>query len=104
MRKHEWIRFLILGLHYLVASGLLFFGLAIGTLAYKFNPLQVAMPYFVLLLSMLVIFRIAWITRRPVTSESKGRSLWVTLPLSFGGVFTTAVFFLLLIYRRLWLG
>ncbi len=104
MRTHEWVRRLVLGLHCLVATSLLFLSLAMGTLTYAFHPLQIAEPYLLLILSILVIFRIAWITRRPASSESRGRSLWVTLPLSFGGVLITALFFLLIIYRRYWFG
>ena len=97
MGRHE---FLVLGLHYLVATVLLFFSLAVGTLTYG----GIALPCLLLVLSLLVIFRIAWITRRPATPELKGRSLWVTLPLSFGGVFIIALFLLLVLYRRYWFG
>ncbi len=78
----------VLAIYFLVASVLLYFGIAIPMLTPGGNhesPFEAAMPYSLFALpGLLVTLRIAWVLRRPASAESKGLQLWLTLLLGMG--------------------
>ena len=96
----------VLAVYFLVASVLLYFGIAIPMLTpggHHESRFEAAMPYLLFVLpGLLVTFRIAWVLRRPTSAESKGRQLWLTLLLSVGGAFLGAVLISVLLWRQYW--
>jgi len=95
----------VLAIYFLVASVLLYFGIAIPMLTpggYRESRFEAAMPYLFVLPGLLVTFRVAWVLRRPASAESKGRQLWLTLLLSVGGAFLGAVLISVLLWRQYW--
>jgi hypothetical protein len=100
------VRPFILAIYFLVASVLLYFGIAIPMIApggYHESRFELAIPYLTFVLpGLLVTFRIAWVLRRPASVESKGRPLWLTLLFSVGGASLGAVLLSVLIWRHYW--
>jgi len=96
----------VLAVYFLVASVLLYFGIAIPMLdpgGYHESRFEVAMPYLLFVLpGLLVSFRIAWVLRQPASPESKGRPLWLTMLLSMGGAVVGAVLISVLLFRQHW--
>ena len=96
---------LALAVYFALAISLLFFGLVILRLAYL-DPTKSALhnlaPPLLLFIALALSFaiKIAWLLRRPRSDYSKGRPLWLTLPLSLGitfllGMFAFAMVFLI---------
>ena len=87
---------LLIAIYLVLATTLLFFGLVILRLAYL-DPSEGALHYLVPSLlffitpALFFTMRIAWMLRRPPSDYLKGRSLWLTLPLSLAVVFFLAV-------------
>ena len=100
------VRPFVLAIYFLVASVLLYFGVAIPMITpggYNESRFELAIPYVLFVLPGLVVtFRIAWVLRRPASLESKGRPLWLTLLLSVGGASLGAVLLSVLIWRQYW--
>ena len=98
---------LALGAYFVVASFLLYLGIGIGTLVpappEESRFAQAMFPLFFVVLALLLTFRIAWILRRPESLQSKGRRLWLTLPLSLAGVFLGSVLVSVAMWREHWL-
>lgn len=94
---------LTLATYFALATALLFFGLVILRLAYldpSKGALYSLVPSLLLFIAPALIFaiRIAWLLRRPRSDYSKGRPLWLTLPLSLTVVFLLAVFVFAVIF------
>lgn len=105
MERHRGPSALVIGLHFILATILLYLGLAtylLTPVARDEGLLSKAAPLFFVLPTLVVTFRMAWITRRPESPQSKGRSLWLTLPLSCGGVLLAAVLILVIRWHSYW--
>jgi predicted small integral membrane protein len=93
--------------YFLVASGLLYVGIAMGTVlpgGYPESRLEKTVPVlFFILPALLLTCRIAWLLRQPASNQSRGRSFRLTLPLSLGVVLLGAILISLAIFRQDWI-
>ena len=98
---------LTLAAHFVVGSFLLYLGLAAGTLVpsppEQSRLAQATLPVLLVLLALAVTFRIAWILRQPESSNSTGRQMWLTLPLSLAGVLSGSLLLSIALLRGRWL-
>jgi hypothetical protein len=98
---------LVLGVYFAIASFLLYLGIGIYTLVPAppgESPFaQAASSLVFVLLALLLTCRIGWLLRRPESSQTKGRHLWLTIPVSLAGVFLGSVIVSMAIWREHWL-
>jgi hypothetical protein len=106
MELNDRPRPLVLGIWFLVASVFLYLGIAMNLLdpgGYHKSRFEIAIPLVIFVSpALLMTFRIAWMLRRPGLSQLKGRSLWLTIPLSLGGVVLGAVLISVALFREHW--
>jgi hypothetical protein len=92
--------------YFFVASVLLYLGIGVYALSpggYDESRFDQLVPFlFLILPALFLTCRIAWLLRRPGSDQLKGRSLWLTLPLSLGVVLLEAVLISLVIFRQQW--
>ena len=107
LRDADGPRLLTVGVYFVIASLLLYIGFAIGNLVpappEESRLAQAMFPLLFLLAALLLTFRIAWILRRPESSASKRRGLWLAVPLSIAGVFLGLVLVSVAVWREHWL-
>jgi hypothetical protein len=102
----EGLRRFFLGASFVVASFLLYLGVAMWLLTpggYHESLLEQAIPALFILFAGILICGIAWLLRRAESVEPKLRSRRLTLPLTLGIVLMGSVLISLAVFREHWL-
>jgi predicted small integral membrane protein len=107
MELPEGLSPLRVAMYFLVASVLLYSGIAMGTVlpgGYHESQFEKTVPLlFFILPALLLTCRIAWLLRQPASNQSRGCSFRLTLPLSLGVVLLGAALISLVIFRQDWI-